>query len=168
MTNKGNKKIGVVVFGNAYNEEENNDKKKLISNDVIIGEELFKNKEQNNYIVESNHLIMLECNFDTFLEKIEIFGTTIKQLVNELTSIYFFNGLKISKLIEISRNLTKIKSKKDEKIIKKGDKVELIYFIIDGAVKFIEDKEVIENIIRGIHLGKSSFFMISQLLVKLL
>ena len=166
ITNKGNinKKIGVVVFGEAYCEEENNEnnnskdkdktKKKIISNDVIIGEELFKNKEQNYYVVESNHLILLECDFDTFLEKIEIFGTTIKQLVNELTSINFFNGLDISKLIEISHNLTKIKSKKDEKIIKKGDKVELIYFILEGFVKFNDDKEIIREYHKGNSFGE--------------
>ena len=97
---------------------------------------------------------MLECNFDTFLEKIEIFGTTIKQLVNELTSINFFNGLDIAKLIEISHNLTKIKSKKDEKIIKKGDKVELIYFILEGFVKFNEDKETIREYHKGNSFGE--------------
>ena len=111
-------------MGNAYYEEEiksDNEKKTkkiIISNNNIIGEELFQNKEQIYYTVDSNHLIMLECNFDIFLEKIEIFGTTLKQIINELTSINLFNGLNIEKLIDISRNLTKIKSKKDEKIIK--------------------------------------------------
>ena len=176
ITSKTNhsKKIGIILMGEAYYEEENKEikenkennnednkdktKKILITNDTIIGAELFENKEQKYYSVESNHLIMLECDYDTFLEKIEIFGTTIKQLVNELTSIYFFNGLKISKLIEISRNLTKIKSKKDEKIIKEGDKVELIYFIIDGAVKFIEDKEVIREYHKGNSFGEIFVF----------
>ena len=164
-----NKKIGIILMGDAYYEEENKEnnnnednksktKKILITNDTIIGAELFENNEQKVYSVDSNHLIMLECDFDIFLEKIEIFGTTIKQLVNELTSIYFFNGLKISKLIEISRNLTKIKSKKDEKIIKKGDKVELIYFIIDGTVKFIEGKEFSRDYHKGNSFGEIFVF----------
>ena len=169
ITSKGNhnKKIGIIIKGNAYREEEikeknegdkNKEQKKLISNDIIIGEELFQNKEQIYYTVESNHLIMLECNFDNFLEKIEIFGITIKQLVKELTSIYFFNGLNIAKLIEISRNLTKIKSKKDEKIIKKDDKVELIYFILDGAVKFNESKESFKEYHKGNSFGEIFVF----------
>ena len=74
--------------------------------------------------------------------------------MNELTSINFFNGLDISKLIEISHNLTKIKSKKDEKIIKKGDKVELIYFILEGFVKFNEDKETIREYHKGNSFGE--------------
>ena len=105
---------------------------------------------------------MLECNFDTFLEKIEIFGTTIKQLVNELTSINFFNGLDIAKLIEISHNLTKIKSKKDEKIIKKSDKVELIYFILEGFDKFNEDKETIREYHKGNSFGE--IFILNDLI----
>ena len=164
ITNK--KKIGIIVMGSAYFEEEikNNNQengtknKKIISNDFILGEELFQNEEQKNYIVESNHLIFLECDFDIFLEKIEIFGTTIKQIVNELNSIDFFNGLNFAKLIEISRNLTKIKSKKDEKIIKKGDKVELIYFIIDGIVKFHQDKETFREYHKGNSFGELFVF----------
>ena len=109
------KKIGIIVVGEAFYEEEKKEKEKIIKNkksikDInIIGDELFHGKEQMNYTVESNHLIILECSFETFLEKVEIFGTTISKLVDELTSLYFFNGLNISKLIEISRNLTKIK-----------------------------------------------------------
>ena len=167
ITGKGNKnkKIGIILMGNAYYEEEvkdgkkeNGNKKIIITNDIIIGEELFQNKEPINYIVESNHLIMLECNFDTFLEKIEIFGITIKQIVNELYSIDFFKGLNIAKLIKISRNLTKIKSKKDEKIIKKGDKVELIYFILEGVVKFQEDKETFREYHKGNSFGEIFVF----------
>ena len=74
--------------------------------------------------------------------------------MNELTSINFFNGLDIAKLIEISHNLTKIKSKKDEKIIKKSDKVELIYFILEGFVKFNEDKETIREYHKGNSFGE--------------
>jgi len=170
ITSKGNntKKIGIILMGSAYYEEEikekNNEENKnkttkiIISNDIIIGEELFQNKEQIYYTVESNHLIMLECNFDTFLEKIEIFGTTIKQLVKELNSIYFFNGLNIAKLIKIAHNLTKIKSKKDEKIIKKDDKVELIYFIIDGSVKFNADKDNYREYHKGNSFGEIFVF----------
>ena len=166
ITSKENpvKKIGIIVMGNAFYEEEiksNNEKKLkkiIISNKNIIGEELFQNKEQIYYTVDSNHLIMLECNFDIFLEKIEIFGTTLKQIVNELTSINFFNGLNLEKLIDISRNLTKIKSKKDEKIIKKGDKVELIYFILEGSVKFQEDKDFFREYHKGSSFGEIFVF----------
>ena len=160
------KKIGIIVNGSAYYDEEIKEdkddkkkyKKKLISNNSIIGEELFQNKEQILYKVETNHLIMLECDFDVFLEKVELFGTSIKQFMSELTSISFFNGLNIAKLIEISRNLTKIKSKKDEKIIKKGDKVELIYFILEGTVKFIEDDQFLREYHKGSSFGEIFVF----------
>ena len=158
------KKIGIIVVGEAFYEEEKKEKEKIIKNkksikDInIIGDELFHGKEQMNYTVESNHLIILECSFETFLEKVEIFGTTISKLVDELTSLYFFNGLNISKLIEISRNLTKIKSKKDEKIIKKGDIVELIYFILDGSVKFIENNNIFKEYHKGSSFGEILVF----------
>ena len=160
------KKIGIIVNGSACYEKEikddkNNEKKYkkiFISNNEIIGEELFQNKEQIFYKVDSNHLIILECYFDVFLEKVEILGTSLKQFISELTSINFFNGLNIEKLIEISRNLTKIKSKKDEKIIKKGDKVELIYFILEGAVKFIEDDQFLREYHKGSSFGEIFVF----------
>ena len=163
---KNDKKIGIIVNGSAYYEKEVKDdsdnkkksKKILISNNSIIGEELFQNKEQIYYKVDSNHLIMLECDFDVFLEKVEIFGTSIKQFMNELTSINFFNGLNLAKLTEISRNLTKVKSKFDEKIIKKGDKVELIYFILEGTVKFIEDDQFIREYHKGSSFGEIFVF----------
>ena len=161
------KKIGIIITGNACyereikenNEGKKNEKKKIIlSNNAVIGEELFENKEEIIYTVDSNHLVLLECNFNTFLEKIEIFGTTINQIVNELNCIYFFNGLNIAKLIEISRNLTKIKSKKDEVIIKKSDTVELIYFIIDGFVKFNIDKDLYREYHKGNSFGEIFVF----------
>ena len=151
-------KVLIIVEGYASIEEENSDKKSMATSGQIIGEELFYNVEQNNYIVESNHLISLECNFDTFLEKTEIFGRTISQIIDELTSIYFFNGLNILKLIEISNNISKITYQKDYKIIKKGDKVEEIYFIIEGAVKFIEDEHTFKEYHKGCSFGEIFLF----------
>ena len=160
ITNNENlpKKIVIIVEGQASTEEGSGDKKIMITSGQILGEELFYNIEQKNYKVESNHLITLECNWDAFIEKTEIFGKTISQIIDDLTSIYFFNGMTVSKLIEISNNLIKIIFEKDKKIIQKGDKVEDIYFIIEGSVKFIEDEHTFKEYNKGCSFGEIFLF----------
>ena len=93
------KKIIIIIEGQASTKEENENIKIIMNSEQIIGEELFYNIEQKNYIVESNHLIALECNWDAFLEKAEMHGKSINQIINELTSIYYFNCLNINKLL---------------------------------------------------------------------
>ena len=100
----------------------------------IIGEELLLGEESKNIIVESNHLISLECSWDTFKEKMNIMNTSLENCINELNTITFFKGLSINKLIDIAKNIAIEKHEKNTKIIKKGDKVEFIYFIKNGTV----------------------------------
>lgn len=152
------KKIVIIVEGHASAEEGNGNAKIMISAEQIIGEELFYNLEQKNYMVESNHLITLECNWDTFIETATMFGKPLSQIIDELTAIYFFNGLNILKLIEISNNLKIITLEKDKKIIQKGDKVEDIYFIIEGSVKFIEDDHTFKEYHKGSSFGEIFLF----------
>ena len=160
LTNTENlpKKIVIIIEGQASTEEDNGNKKIMITTGQIIGEELFYNIEQKNYIVETNHLISLECNWESFLERAEMFGKTLNQIIDELTSIYFFNGLNILKLLEISKNLSKITLEKDKKVIQKDDKVEDIYFIIDGHVKFIEDAHTFKEYHKGSSFGEIFLF----------
>ena len=102
------KKIIIIIEGQASTQEEKEKIKIMMTSGQIIGEELFYNLEQKNYIVESNHLIALESNWEAFLEKAEMHGKSIRQILNELTSIYYFNGLNINKLLEIYDNIIKI------------------------------------------------------------
>ena len=158
---KFQKKIIIIIEGKAGTEEgngNNGNKKLVVTSGQIIGEELFYNLEQKNYIVESNHLIALECNWDLFLEKTEMFGRTINQIEADLSSIYFFHGLHLSKLMEISNNITKISYEKDYKIIKKGDKVEDVYFVIDGSTKFVEDDHTFKEYYKGCSFGEIFLF----------
>ena len=152
------KKIVIIVEGQASTEEGSGSKKIMITSGQIIGEELFNNLEQKTFTVDSNHLIALETTWDTFIEKTEMFGKTIKQIINDLTSIYFFNGLSVSKLIDISNNISKITFEKDNKIIQKGDKVEDIYFIIEGSVKFTEDEHTFKEYHKGCSFGEIFLF----------
>ena len=151
------KKIIIIVEGQASTED-GSGSKLLITSGQIIGEELFNNSEQKNYMVESNHLIALEANWDTFIEKVEMFGKAIKQIIDELTIIYFFNDLSVTKLIEISNNISKVTFEKDNKIIQKGDKVEDIYFIIEGSVKFLEDEHTFKEYHKGCSFGEIFLF----------
>ena len=152
------RKIVIIIEGQASTEEDSGNKKIMLTSGQIIGEELFYNIEQKNFIVESNHLISLECNWETFLGKTEIFGKSLASMIDELTSIYFFNELNISKLIEISNNITKITHEKEFKVIQKGDKVEDIYFVVEGSVKFIEDEHTFKEYTKGCSFGEIFLF----------
>jgi CRP-like cAMP-binding protein len=82
------KKIIIIVEGQACiycgNEEKN-----IIAPGQIIGEGIILGEEQKNVIVESNHLISLECPWDVFKEKINFIGNTLEKWINHLHSIHF-------------------------------------------------------------------------------
>ena len=152
------KKIIVIVEGQASAYGNNGREKNILVPCQIIGEELLLGEDSKNIIVESNHLISLECSWDSFKENIKIMGTTLDNYINQINSIYFFKGLSIYKLIEISKNIVEEKYEKSTKIIKKGDKVEFIYFIKNGTVIFEEDKEIFKEYHEGNSFGEIIIF----------
>ena len=139
------KKIIIIIEGQAciYN---SNEEKIIIAPSQIIGEGVILGEEQKNIIVESNHLISLECSWDIFKEKINFIGNTLEKWINSLNSIYFFRGLPIYKLVDIAKNIKIKKYKGGDKIIKKGEKVENVYFLYEGTVLFEIDDEIIQEL----------------------
>ena len=152
------KKIIIIVEGRAIAYSNNGREKNILVPCQIIGEELLLGEDSKNIIVESNHLITLECSWDSFKENIKLRGTNIDNYVDKLNSIYFFKGLSIYKLIEISKNIVEVNFPKNTKIIKKGDKVEYIYFIKNGTVIFGEDKEIFKEYHEGNSFGEIIIF----------
>ena len=152
------KKIIIIVEGQACVYSNNGEEKNILVSCQVIGEELFLCEESKNIIVESNHLISLECSWDSFKEKLFIMNTSLENCINELSSILFFKGLSIYKLIEIAKNVTIEKFEKNNSVIKKGDKVEYIYFIKDGTVKFEVDKEIFKEYNEGNSFGEIFVF----------
>ena len=152
------KKIIIIVEGQACVYSNNGQEKSILVPCQIIGEELLFGEESKNIIVESNHLISLECSWDSLKEKINIMQTTLENCIKELNSISFFKGLSIYKLIEIGKNITIDNFEKNTKIIKKGDKVEFIYFIKEGTVIFEEDNEIFKEYHEGNSFGEIIIF----------
>ena len=149
---KGIKKIIIIVNGTACMKE--NNVKLNYSSGEILGEEIFYNGEDKNIYVESNHLIALECSWNKFKQKIKLLNSSLEQTINDLNSIYFFQGLSIYKLINIANNITIENFEEGEKIIKKKDKVEHVYFIKEGSLNFIEDGEVFKEYHKGNSFGE--------------
>ena len=147
-------KLMIIVYGVAYGNEKNINIKIEYSTCDILGEELFYGGEVKDIFVESNHLIALECTWNKFVEKIKLLNCSLEEAINELNSIYFFHGLSLDKLINIANNITIQNSKEGEKIIKKGDKVENVYFIKEGILDFIEDGEVFKEYHKGNSFGE--------------
>ena len=152
------KKIIIIVEGQACAYSNNGQEKNMLCSCQIIGEELFLGEEQKNIIVESNHLITLECTWDAFKDKAQILGTSLGNCINELNSFFFFKGLPIYKLIEIAGNIIVENHEKNSKIIQKGDKVEFIYFIKNGTVILEEDNEVFKEYHEGNSFGEIFIF----------
>ena len=145
-------KLMIIVEGVAYIKEHN--VKLRFSTCEILGEELFYGGESKNIFVESNHLIALECSWNKFKEKIKLLNCSLEQAIYELKSIYFFNGLNLSKLIDIANNIIIEDYEEGDKIIKKGDKVEYVYFIKEGTLNFIEDDDVFKEYHKGNSFGE--------------
>ena len=147
-------KIIIIVEGQACVYANQGKNPNLITSCQIIGEELFLGLESKNIIVESNHLITLECNWDIFKEKVQLMGNSLEKTINNLSYFTFFYGLPIYKLIEISKNITVETFNEKDVIIKKGDKVENVYFIHEGTVKFLEDNETFKEYHKGNSFGE--------------
>ena len=152
------KKIIIIVEGQACAYSNNGQDKNYLVSCQVIGEELLLSEESKNIIVESNHLISLECSWDSFKEKMNLMNTSLENCINELNQITFFKGLSIYKLIDIAKNITIEKYEKNTKIIKKGDKVESIYFIKKGTVIFEEDHEIFKEYHEGNSFGEIIIF----------
>ena len=152
------KKIIIIVEGQACAYSNNGQEKNMLCSCQIIGEELLLGEEQKNIIVESKHLITLECSWDIFKEKALIMGTSLENCINELNAFFFFKDLPIYKLIEIARNITIENYDKNTKIIQKGDKVEFIFFIKNGTVILEEDNEVFKEYHEGNSFGEIFIF----------
>ena len=82
----------IIVDGSAYFRE--NNIQLNYSSGEILGEEIFYNGEAKNIFVESNHLIALECSWNKFKKKVKLLNNSLEQTINDLNSIYFFQGLK--------------------------------------------------------------------------
>ena len=146
------KKIIIIVDGMACMKD--NNVKISYSTNEILGEEIFYNGGAKNIYVESNHLIALECSWNKFKKKVKLLNNSLGQTINDLNSIYFFQGLTIYKLINIANHITIQNFEEGEKIIKKKDKVEHVYFIKEGSLNFYEDGEVFKEYHQGNSFGE--------------
>ena len=152
------KKIIIIIEGQACIYDNNEQEKNIIAPGQIIGENILLGEEDKNIIVESNHLISLECSWDTFKSKVNYFGNTLNKWIVNLNSIYFFRGLPVSKLIDIVKNIKIEKFKEGDKIIKKGDKVEFVYFIHRGTLTLDIDNEFTKEYHSGNSFGEIFIF----------
>ena len=139
------KKIIIIIEGQACIYYGNEQEKNILAPSQVIGEGIILGEEQKNIIVESNHLIALECNWDILKAKINFMGSPLDNWINNLHSIYFFRGLPVYKIVEIAKNLKIKKYKEGDKIIKKAEKVDYVYFIYKGNLLLEIDDEIIQE-----------------------
>jgi len=89
------KKIIIIIEGQACIYHENQEEKNIIAPGQIIGEEIILGEEQKNIIVESNHLISLECDWDNLKPKINFNGNSLERWINNLNYIFFQRNINI-------------------------------------------------------------------------
>ena len=152
------KKIIIIIEGQASIYYGNGPEKNIIAPSQIIGETIILGEEQKNIIVESNHLISLECSWDIFKENINFMGNTLIKWINNLNSIYFFRGLSVYKLVDIAKNIKIKKYKEGDKIIKKSEKVEFVYFIHKGTLHLQIDEEIFQELHTNNSFGEIFIF----------
>ena len=152
------KKIIVIIEGQACIYGNNEQEKNIIAPGQIIGENILLGEEEKNIIAESNHLISLECPWDIFKDKMNFFGNTLNKWIVNIRSIYFFRELPVCKLIDIVKNIKIEKFKEGDKVIKKGEKVEFVYFIHKGTLILEIDNEFTKEYHAGNSFGEIFLF----------
>ena len=103
-------------------------------------------------------IISLECDWDNLKPKINFNGTSLEKWINNLNYIYFFRGISIYKYIDIVNNIKIEKYKENDKIIKKSEKVEYVYFIKKGTLILNVDDEIIQEYHSGNSFGEIFIF----------
>ena len=150
------KKISIIIAGTAIKKT---GIKKFAKNinlfpGDILGIEYPFGLSPLNIVVNSNHFITFECYYDDFLTNIPIKESNLKEFIINLKQIYLFKNLKGFVLINIIKCLNVECFKKDDKIIKKGDIVNKVYYIIKGKAKFIVDNETYKEYNQGNSFGE--------------
>ena len=120
----------------------------------IIGTEFFFGNSPLNILVNTNHLFTFECYYETLLENIVINNSSLKEIISNIKKIYLFKDLIGFDLFKICKCLKKEYYNKNDKIIQKGKKVEKVYFIIKGKVKFIVDNHTYKEYYEGNSFGE--------------
>ena len=152
------KKIIIIIEGQACIYNDVGQEKNIITSGQIVGEDLILGEEQKNVIVESNHLISLECDWDILKKNINVMDHGLNEWIDDLNSIYFFRGLPVYKLVEIIKNIKIEKFKEGEKVIKKSEKVEYVYFINKGTLLFELESEIFQEYHSGNSFGEIFIF----------
>ena len=150
------KKISIIISGTAIKKT---GLKKLSKNITlfpgdILGIEYPFGLSPLNILATSNHLITYECYYDDLLTNIPIKESNLKQFIINIQQIYFFQNVKGFDLFNVIKNLNIENFKKDDKIIKKGDIVNKVYYIIKGKVKFIVDNDTYKEYNQGSSFGE--------------
>ena len=152
------KKIIIIIEGQACIYNDVGQEKNIITSGQIVGEDLILGEEQKNVTVESNHLISLECDWDILKKNINVMDHGLNEWIDDLNSIYFFRGLPVYKLVEIIKNIKIEKFKEGEKVIKKSEKVEYVYFINKGTLLFELESEIFQEYHSGNSFGEIFIF----------
>ncbi len=120
----------------------------------IVGKELLSYEKSGNIIVNTNHMITLECSYIDFTESILINGNTGTKWIECLKEIYLFNHLSDGKLLNIAKDFKIINYNKGDKIIFSGVINEKVYFIINGSVKLKVDGKTFKEFHKGNSFGE--------------
>ena len=124
----------------------------------IVGKEFLSYEKSGNIIVNTNHMITLECSYLDFTESILINNIGASKWIDCLREIYLFQHLPDYKLMEIAKNLKLISYKKGDKIIFSGVINEKVYFIINGSAKLIVDGKTFKEFHKGNSFGELFLF----------
>ena len=92
-------------------------------------------------------------------KNINVMDHGLNEWIDDLNSIYFFRGLPVYKLVEIIKNIKIEKFKEGEKVIKKSEKVEYVYFINKGTLLFELESEIFQEYHSGNSFGEIFIFL---------
>lgn len=156
-----NKKIQIVIEGMAryietFGDDINSSPKNYVTTGNIIGEECVNGhlSLKNNMKVTSEKMIVLEADWNEIKDNTTINSLPLSKIIKRLHNMFLLSHLPEWKLIEISKHFEEEIFNKGNKIISLGSKVEKVYFIKSGSVKFRVNNQTVREYYKGNSFGE--------------
>ena len=126
----------------------------IFKNRDIIGKYLFLNEKVEDIIVNTNHLITLECFYNHFKEAIFIKNLSMKKWILKMLEFNLFYRIKEYNLYEIANYFESNIYQKNDKILNLGEINQYVYFMSTGCVKLIIDGKTFKKYYKGSSFGE--------------
>ena len=159
---KTNKTIQIIIEGSAsyiYNDTNkgnvNDNGKQSIKVGCIIGEECVSGIRLFSDIkVKTEKMLLLESSWNECKENINVLNSTLTKFIKRMNDMFLFSRLPEWKIIKLYKHCQYKTYNNGDKIIALNKKIDKVFFIKSGSVKYKVDKKTIRKYYKGNSFGE--------------